>query len=232
MMGIRFLCPNGHKLNVKADLAGKRASCPECGAKLQIPGTSGEPVVAPAAIVVNPSAPAGAVWFLQTTSGEQLGPASEAQFSNWIAAGRVTTDAHVWRDGWAEWKQVSEVTDLLPMPPAAVPQQVAEPALPVIAAAEVADPEPAQAVIAGVPDLDPSPIEAVLSESIKSEPAATYAIQRTRSKKTQLTLAVVMLAAVVVLAGVLIWVIRSNTAEPAPISFLEQPAVMGKPTIG
>ncbi len=75
-------------------------------------------------------------------------------------------------------------------------------------------------MIAGVPDLDPSPIEAVLSESIKSEPAATYAIQRTRSKKTQLTLAVVMLAAVVVLAGVLIWVIRSNTAEPVPISFL------------
>ena len=36
-MGIRFLCPNGHKLNVKADLAGKRASCPECGAKLVIP---------------------------------------------------------------------------------------------------------------------------------------------------------------------------------------------------
>ncbi len=31
-MGIKFLCPNGHKLNVKSFLAGKRAICPRCGA--------------------------------------------------------------------------------------------------------------------------------------------------------------------------------------------------------
>jgi len=36
-MGIRFSCPNGHKLNVKDALAGKRALCPDCGAKVQIP---------------------------------------------------------------------------------------------------------------------------------------------------------------------------------------------------
>ncbi len=36
-MGIRFLCPNGHKLNVKAFLAGRRGICPYCGAKFQIP---------------------------------------------------------------------------------------------------------------------------------------------------------------------------------------------------
>lgn len=36
-MGIRFLCPNGHKLNVKAFLAGRRGICPFCGAKFQIP---------------------------------------------------------------------------------------------------------------------------------------------------------------------------------------------------
>lgn len=36
-MGIRFFCPNGHKLNVKAHLAGKIGFCPECGARLQIP---------------------------------------------------------------------------------------------------------------------------------------------------------------------------------------------------
>ncbi len=36
-MGIRFFCPNGHKLNVKVHLAGKTGFCPECGARLVIP---------------------------------------------------------------------------------------------------------------------------------------------------------------------------------------------------
>ncbi len=40
-MGIRFNCPNGHKLNVKEFLAGKRGVCPQCGAKFIIP-TPGE----------------------------------------------------------------------------------------------------------------------------------------------------------------------------------------------
>ena len=39
-MGIRFYCPNGHKLNVKAFLAGRRGICPHCGAKVQIPTQS------------------------------------------------------------------------------------------------------------------------------------------------------------------------------------------------
>jgi hypothetical protein len=36
-MGIRFHCPNGHKLNVKSFLAGKRGICPHCGIKVDIP---------------------------------------------------------------------------------------------------------------------------------------------------------------------------------------------------
>jgi hypothetical protein len=36
-MGIRFTCPNGHKLHVKAFLAGKRGVCPQCGSKILIP---------------------------------------------------------------------------------------------------------------------------------------------------------------------------------------------------
>jgi hypothetical protein len=36
-MGIRFSCPNGHKLNVKVFLAGKRGVCPQCGARFIIP---------------------------------------------------------------------------------------------------------------------------------------------------------------------------------------------------
>jgi hypothetical protein len=39
-MGIRFYCPNGHKLNVKAFQAGKKGICPYCGAKFPIPDAS------------------------------------------------------------------------------------------------------------------------------------------------------------------------------------------------
>ncbi len=45
-MGIRFLCPNGHKLNVKSFLAGKRAICPQCGAKVLVPNQA-EPTTEP-----------------------------------------------------------------------------------------------------------------------------------------------------------------------------------------
>ena len=40
-MGIRFTCPSGHKLHVKAFLAGKRGVCPHCGAKFVIPTVQG-----------------------------------------------------------------------------------------------------------------------------------------------------------------------------------------------
>ena len=41
-MGIKFNCPNGHKLNVKSFLAGKKGVCPHCGAKFRIPSTPAE----------------------------------------------------------------------------------------------------------------------------------------------------------------------------------------------
>src|SRR3954471_6078756 len=44
-MGIKFHCPNGHKLNVKAFLAGKKGVCPKCGARMRIP-TASEPALA------------------------------------------------------------------------------------------------------------------------------------------------------------------------------------------
>lgn len=47
-MGIKFRCPNGHKLNVKSFLAGKRGVCPDCGQTFRIPpeGTDDSSVVA------------------------------------------------------------------------------------------------------------------------------------------------------------------------------------------
>ncbi|MEN6559080.1 MAG: DUF4339 domain-containing protein [Thermoguttaceae bacterium] len=42
-MGIRFYCPNGHKMNVKEFQAGRHGVCPICGAKMQIPHSSTRP---------------------------------------------------------------------------------------------------------------------------------------------------------------------------------------------
>ena len=42
-MGIRFYCPNGHKLNVKEFQAGRRGICPFCGARILIPTQSTRP---------------------------------------------------------------------------------------------------------------------------------------------------------------------------------------------
>lgn len=39
-MGIKFYCPNGHKLNVKAFQAGRRGICPFCGTSVEIPTES------------------------------------------------------------------------------------------------------------------------------------------------------------------------------------------------
>ena len=36
-MGIRFFCPNGHKLNVKEFQRGLAGICPHCGARLHVP---------------------------------------------------------------------------------------------------------------------------------------------------------------------------------------------------
>lgn len=45
-MGIRFHCPNGHKLNIKGFLAGKRGICPQCDSRFIIPTTSGGQAIA------------------------------------------------------------------------------------------------------------------------------------------------------------------------------------------
>lgn len=42
-MGIRFRCPNGHKLNVKTFQAGMRGVCPYCGAKFTVPAEGTQP---------------------------------------------------------------------------------------------------------------------------------------------------------------------------------------------
>lgn len=124
-MGIRFQCPNGHRLNVKSHLAGKRGVCPECQAKFVIPTENAvqeasrirEEVVHSASAAQTPAAPSSPpprnpppeVWYVRMGSGEQFGPASREVFQQWVAEGRVRPNCWLWRTGWDDWQPADEV---------------------------------------------------------------------------------------------------------------------------
>jgi hypothetical protein len=129
-MGIRFYCPNGHKLNVKAFLAGKRGICPDCDVKFIVPSESGGAVVAidenepppPPSVLtevqalaeINMPVESGTplatdVWHVRNGSGQQHGPATTSLLKSWIGEGKVDRDSWVWRTGWLDWQRASDV---------------------------------------------------------------------------------------------------------------------------
>jgi len=141
-MGIRFSCPNGHKLHVKAFLAGKRGICPHCGAQFRVPAAetpasesssevlSVAEVAPPRTPPVLPAAPPvpqasvepaplpvfpsdpGSIWYVRPAQGGQYGPAYASVMRTWVTEGRVPPDAWVWCQGWAEWQKASAVIPL------------------------------------------------------------------------------------------------------------------------
>jgi hypothetical protein len=113
-MGVRFECPQGHQLHVKAHLAGKRGVCPACGAKFVVPSFSGGRVTeAPAAPAEATSSTSNnhasaAAWYVRPAAGGQFGPVASDVFEQWVREGRVAADSWVWRTGWADWKSGRE----------------------------------------------------------------------------------------------------------------------------
>lgn len=137
-MGIKFECPNGHKLHVKSFLAGKKGLCPDCGVKLVIPGGTGEQddpsspetggttaigstaSIAPPPPIVEPEPRkevqqvqqepvGGSCWFVRLPTGDQYGPATDEVFHSWVQQGRVGSDALVWKEGWSDWRRAADV---------------------------------------------------------------------------------------------------------------------------
>lgn len=164
-MGIRFECPNGHKLHVKAFLAGKRGICPECDAKFLVPAASGEPAqvltgaeestggepasdesvlvqtvdeppAPPSSVVAQEPAPES--WYVQLASGEQFGPANLKVMRSWVADGRVPPDSLMWRTGWESWKSAQEGLAELPASPAPAGSPPAPPSQIAAAATSIA----------------------------------------------------------------------------------------------
>jgi len=100
-MGIKFLCPNGHKLHVKSFLAGKRAICPQCGQRVVVPAEDAsnttdvgsvsieiatlpeQPAVAPAISVRSQAAAGGPPVVPSTTPDSQADPIADAPSAVW-----------------------------------------------------------------------------------------------------------------------------------------------------
>jgi hypothetical protein len=127
------------RLNIKRELAGKRGVCPACSAKFRIPMEDTEhstPVEAvrrqavespamtdrsadnPAprewideqADTSSPEEKTGEdTWYVRPPSGGQYGPASSEMLKQWVAEGRVAATALLWRDGWPQWRDASQV---------------------------------------------------------------------------------------------------------------------------
>ena len=216
-MGIRFLCPNGHKLNVKAFLAGERGICPQCDAKFLVPHESGgqvetideraatnpspEPSNAQPPPVPRRPAPApttvaaeSEAWYVRTAEGDQYGPASLEMMQDWVAEGRVANDCWVWRAGWPDWKTSSEALSLLDGSPTEVRQRTTTPRAV----------EPVEPV---------EPVEIRQEASSSTHAATTYAAnayrlsrrnRQERARKVTLILGGVVVLLLAVLVGVLI----------------------------
>ena len=202
-MGIRFTCPQGHSLNVKSELAGKRGVCPQCGTAVQIPENSVPPIVTAGAGAETPSVealpaaakPPGAVaedaWYVRPPAGGQFGPATSAEFAQWIRQGRVLPNAHVWRAGWPDWRRASDAGGELPAP------------LPVVA--------PPAVLPSAQPLSESAPFTLVVPE--QSPAIARPAIRRKRSAKRQFSSAVALLIVAVILGAILLWVLQREPPQ-------------------
>lgn len=239
-MGVRFECPAGHKLHVKAELAGKRGICPECGAKFIVPSFSGQRVAedngaattstvvvnSPAASTITPPPVPGAppppveptAWYIRPASGGQFGPASDEVFAQWIAEARVSADSWVWRNGWADWKAGGEAIREFNSRPRVAPPA----ALPPVAtdADEEFEDEPTISV-----DLSrPVPATAVAAAPVELSPADQRRAEIKRRKQQVRNLSIALGIVALLMLAVLIFVVARGNGEEATKPQEENPA--------
>jgi len=217
-MGIRFLCPNGHKLHVKAELAGRKGACPTCGAKVIIPEESAPVQAAERGAAVAESQPAAPGWFVRGEDDEQYGPVTEAGLAEWVEDGRVGRDTWLWREGWPDWRQASDalpehfpLRSSAPPPPPLLRAAVAPP--PAVEQ-EFDDEEPPENAFALPPD-DEVDGEYVADFALPGAGSETIPRVRKPVAARQLkpgTLWAVALLSVMALAlaGLLIWILASR----------------------
>jgi hypothetical protein len=113
-----------------------------------------------------------AVWYVRPPSGGQFGPAKGDVMRKWLAEGRVSPDALVWREGWADWQEAEPVFPSLsrrstPPPPPSAPPPTSQSAASSTATTATAQPaQPATAARAVATD-------AYTSSAAETTPSAT-----------------------------------------------------------
>ena len=204
-MGIRFTCPNGHKLHVKTFLAGKRGICPACQSKVQIPTypeqsavtsspfarhqAEGNPIqLEPSddtAVAVAPREhnsatkvqPPSPLWYVRPSAGGEFGPAKEVTLRQWVNEGRIANDTLLWCEGWTQWREAGT-------------------AFPELKTAETIT-------------QTASPISAQFQDIIASSPSLAQARRKSNNRKA-VRLIIGLLITCLALAGVLLFVIASD----------------------
>lgn len=171
-MGIRFSCPNGHKLNVKNFLGGKR-KYPQCGAKFVIP----MPADSPEAEALQP------VGVNQSQSVEIAVSPAPGQVANTAASPSVIISVSE-----LDTPPQSELEPLAILPPE-IPASILPPVNTAV-----------------VPPM-------IAAEPVAVAPEPVYVSQRSRSRRNQIVISVILLVLVVVLAVVLFWVLWRDRGQ-------------------
>jgi hypothetical protein len=142
-MGIVAVCPNGHRIKVKDELAGRKGVCPTCAARFRIPHKDAQPdadsprdvgtnlptaravSLDPVAVSTLPTAAPlderpESPWLIAVRGGTPSGPLDAAAFGAWLESGEATAEHVVWREGWPEWRPLGDVCPgaIPPEPPA------------------------------------------------------------------------------------------------------------------
>ena len=246
-MGIRFLCPNGHKLNVKSYLSGKKAICPKCGVRVVVPSALSEDdeadeesdsSVTVAALDTGAAVDAStdgdaidespaAVWYVRPATGGQFGPASSDIMRAWIKEGRVGASSLVWRAGWPEWRSAAatfpQLGTLLASPAVAVAPPQAVPSASPVATVVANGSGP---TLAGGFPLAQSVQAVAAGLSLPADvpnPALSQSLRRRKQQSNNLVASAILALVSIVLVIVLVVVWRSRAvdeefAAPSPPS--------------
>jgi hypothetical protein len=186
-MGIRLACPNGHKLHVKAFLAGKRGICPKCGATFIIP---------------SPTDPQAA--------DSQVPSASSSQVPS--ASGPAVARPEPLAPQPPQPGPESATGGDDPRPASEVKPRAAQPAPPAAAAEPTVTSAEAPHVDVAPPDDSTIPTPPS-SWNLDRAARLRYLINRRRQRRSLVVVTIWLLATVLLLAGLLVWVLTRNAAQ-------------------
>jgi len=203
-MGIRFSCPNGHKLNVKTHLAGKRAICPQCGSKVVVPDVPSDQAADTPPAGGMPESPF-------SSASPSVGRPQQDTASPSVAIAVAQNDAAA-----PAPEEGAKPVPVAPTPSdAAPPHSVQNRTAPLSQRAEQSTtsaqlPEsilPDSIISAPVrPDAAAAPVVATAEEE--------YNLRLERGRRNQILVALGLFVVVVALAATLIWVLRRDASQP------------------